>query len=87
MDITDFLNAKLFSSLVWLNKYIFSEKEECINNRVMNIVQTEKINRTEQVCICLGVKALEQILHLICVCEGNVTMLLLLLFIPCVIER
>lgn len=47
--------------------------------RVMNEIQTEMINNTNQVFICLSVKAFNQILHLISVCEGNVTMLLLLL--------
>lgn len=45
--------------------------------------QIEEVNITVQVCMDLGVKALNQILHLISFREGNVTMLLLL-FIPLV---
>lgn len=44
-------------------------------------VQIERINiTTDQVCKYISVKSLNQILHFISVCEGNVPMLLL--YIP-----
>lgn len=81
----------------WTNMSSYYWDEKCIYSAVIYLVcfsmdflaevsdegQIEEFNITVQVCMDLGVKALNQILHLISFREGNVTMLLLL-FIPLV---